>query len=54
MFYEGILQSEIIMGDTELKAHHILGKIKAGNKPGSVLTAVSRDHLSGTTVTESL
>jgi hypothetical protein len=54
MFYEGILQLKIIMWAAELKANHIFGKIKAGNKPGSVLTAVSRDHLSGTTVTDSL
>ena len=54
MFYEGILQLKILLWSAELKAHHILGKIKAGNKPGSVLTAVSRDHLSGTTVTDSL
>ena len=54
MFYEGILQLKIIVWAAELKANHILGKIKAGNKPGSVLTAVSRDHLSGTTVTDSL
>ena len=54
MFYEGILQLKIIMWAAELKANNILGKIKAGNKPGSVLTAVSHDHLSGTTVTDSL
>ena len=54
MFYEGILLLEIIMWDTELKSQHIFGKIKAGNKPGSVLTAVRRDHLSGTAVTDSL
>jgi|TARA_X000001036_G_scaffold171989_1_gene162579 hypothetical protein len=54
MFYEGILQLKIIMWAAELKANHILGKIKAGNKPGSVPTTVSRDHLSGTTVTDSL
>ena len=54
MFYEGILQLELIMWDNELKAHYILEKIKAGNKPGSVPTTVSRDHLSGTTVTDSL
>jgi len=54
IFYEGILQLKIIMWAAELKANHILGKIKAGNKPGSVLTVVSHDHLSGTTVTDSL
>jgi hypothetical protein len=54
MFYEGILQLKIIKWAAELKANHILGKIKAGNKPGSVLTVVSHDHLSGTTVTDSL
>ena len=51
MFYEGILQLELIMWDNELKAHYILEKIKAGNKPGSVLTDVSRDHLSRIAVT---
>ena len=54
IFYEGILQLKIILWATELKANNILGKIKAGNKPGSVLTVVSHDHLSGTTVTDSL
>ena len=54
MFYEGILQLKIVMWTVELKANHRLGKIKAGNKPGSVLTVVSHDHLSGTTVTDSL
>ena len=51
MFYEGILPLKIIMWVAELKANHILGKIKAGNKPGSVLTDVSRDHSSGAAVT---
>ena len=54
IFYIGILQLKIIMWCAELKENHILGKIKAENKPGSVLTAVSHDHLSGTTVTDSL
>ena len=35
----------------ELKACVILEKVRAGNKPGSVLTDVSRDHLSRIAVT---
>jgi len=35
----------------ELKACVSLEKVRAGNKPGSVLTDVSRDHSSGTAVT---
>lgn len=38
----------------ELKPCVSLEKIRVGNKPGSVLTVVSHDHLSGTTVTDSL
>ena len=37
--------------DVELKANSFLEKIRAGNKPGSVLTDVSRDHSSGAAVT---
>ena len=40
--------------DVELKACVSLEKVRAGNKPGSVLTAVSRDHSSGTIVTDRL
>ena len=54
MFYEGILQFKIVLWGAEMKANHIMEKIKAGNKPGSVLTKVSRDHLSGTAVTDRL
>ena len=54
MWYGGILQLRPIVWAVEIKATSILKKIRAGNKPGSVLTAVSRDHLSGTTVTDSL
>ena len=35
----------------ELKACVSLEKVRAGNKPGSVLTDVSRDHSSGAAVT---
>ena len=35
----------------ELKACVSLDKVRAGNKPGSVLTDVSRDHLSRIAVT---
>ena len=35
----------------ELKACVSLEKVRAGNKPGSVLTDVSCDHLSRITVT---
>ena len=54
MWYEGILQLKPIVWAVEIKATMILKKIRAGNKPGSVLTAVRRDHLSGTTVSGSL
>ena len=40
--------------DVELKACVSLEKVRAGNKPGSVLTSVSRDHSSGTAVTDRL
>ena len=51
MFYEGILQLKTIFLTVALKANCFLEKIRAGNKPGSVLTDVSRDHSSGTAVT---
>jgi len=54
MWYGGILQLKPIVWAVEMKATRILEKIRAGNKPGSVLTDVSRDHSSGTTVTDSL
>ena len=38
----------------ELKACVSLEKVRAGNKPGSVLTDVSRDHLSRIAVTDRL
>ena len=38
----------------ELKACVSSEKVRAGNKPGSVLTDVSRDHSSGAAVTGSL
>ena len=40
--------------DVELKPCVSLEKIRVGNKPGSVLTDVSRDHLSRIAVTGSL
>ena len=54
MWYGGILQLKPIVWAVEMKATRIFEKIRAGNKPGSVLTDVSRDHLSGTVVTDSL
>jgi len=54
MWYGGILQLKPIVWAVEMKAIRILKKIRAGNKPGSVLTDVSRDHSSGTAVTDSL
>ena len=54
MWYGSILQLKPIVWAVEMKATKILKKIRAGNKPGSVLTDVSRDHLSGTVVTVSL
>ena len=54
MWYEGILQLKPIVWAVEMQATRILEKIRAGNKPGSVLTDVSRDHSSGTAVTGSL
>ena len=54
MWYGGILQLKPIVWAVEMKAFRILKKIRAGNKPGSVLTDVSRDHSSGTAVTDSL
>ena len=54
IWYGGILQLRPIVWAVEVKATSILKKIRAGNKPGSVLTDVSRDHSSGTAVTDSL
>ena len=54
MWYGGILQLKPIVWAVEIEANRILKKIRAGNKPGSVLTNVSRDHSSGTAVTDSL
>ena len=54
MWYGGILQLKPIVSAFEIKATSILRKIRAGNKPGSVLTDVSCDHSSGTAVTDSL
>ena len=54
MWYGSILQLRPIVWAVEMKANRILKKIRARNKPGSVLTDVSRDHSSGTAVTDSL
>ncbi len=54
MWYGSILQLRPIVWAVEMKANRVLKKIRAGNKPGSVLTDVSRDHSSGTAVTDSL
>ena len=54
MCYGGILQLKPIVWAIEVKATRILKIIRAGNKPGSVLTDVSRDHSSGTVVTDNL
>ncbi len=54
MWYGSILQLRQIVWAVEIKATSILKKIRAGNKPGSVLTDVSRDHSSGTVVTDNL
>ena len=54
MWYSGILQLKPIVWAVEIKATRILKKIRAGNKPGSVLTNVSRDHLSGIAVSDNL
>ena len=51
MFYEGILQLKTVFLAVELKACVSLEKVRVGNKPGSVLTDVSRDHLSRIAVT---
>ena len=51
MFYEGILQLKMVFLAVELKANCFLEKSRAGNKPGSVLTDVSRAHLSRIAVT---
>ena len=54
IWYGGILQLKPIVWAVEIEANRILKKIRAGNKPGSVLTNVSRDHSSGTVVTDNL
>ena len=54
MLYDDILQLKSIVWAFEIEANIIFKKIRAGNKPGSVLTDVSRDHSSGTAVTDSL
>ena len=54
IWYGSILQLRPIVWAVEMKANRVLKKIRAGNKPGSVLTDVSRDHSSGTAVTDSL
>ena len=54
MWYGNILQLRPIVWAVEMKANRVLKKIRAGNKPGSVLTDMSRDHSSGTAVTDSL
>ena len=54
MWYGGILQLNSIVWSVEIKATKFLKKIRAENKPGSVLTDVSCDHSSGTAVTDSL
>ena len=54
MWYGSILQLRPIIWAVEIKTTSILKKIRAGNKPGSVLTDVSRDHSSGTVVTDNL
>ena len=54
MWHGSILQLRPIVWAVEMKANRVLKKIRAGNKPGSVLTDVSRDHSSGTAVTDSL
>ena len=47
VLYNSIQHSRAV----ELKACVSLEKVRAGNKPGSVLTDVSRDHSSGAAVT---
>jgi len=54
MWYGGILQLKPIVWAVKMKATRVLKKIRAGNKPGSVLTDVSCDHSSGAAVTDSL
>ena len=54
IWYGGILQLKPIVWAVEMKAIRIIKKVRAGNKPGSVLTDVSHDHSSGTAVTDSL
>ena len=54
MWYGGILQLKPIVWAVKMKGTRVLKKIRAGNKPGSVLTDVSHDHSSGTAITDSL
>ena len=54
LWYGSILQLKPIIWTVEMKATRILKNIRAGNKPGSVLTDVSRDHSSGAAVADSL
>ncbi len=54
MFYQGILQLSTVLWAVEHNLNCIKIKIRVGNKPGSVLTDVSHDHLSGTAVTDRL
>ena len=54
IWYGSILLLRPIVWAVEMKANRILKKIRARNKPGSVLTDVSRDHSYGTAVTDSL
>ena len=54
MWYGSILQFKPIVLAFEIEANRVLKIIRAGNKPGSVLTDVSHDHSSGTAVTDSL
>ena len=52
MFYAGnLLLNTVYCRTAEEKACVSLEKVRAGNKPGSVLTDVSRDHSSGAAVT---
>ena len=54
MWYYDILQMKSIVWAFEAQENWILKKIRAGNKPGCVLTDLSRDHSSGIVVTDKL
>ena len=54
IWYFNILQLKPILWALDIEANRILKKIRAGNKPGSVLTDLSRDHSSGIVVTDNL